>query len=161
VVVRLEGCHLSWTPDSQMALRLSALHAGHNLLTKRIPDTNFCLRLTRPQGRSALRSISQLKNPVTSWIMERTTIHLLSYCPPPPHLNHLQFCMIITNARTCTKLQLFVSHHLKQGVSKGGLQVWKLMWIYSEDMFSVLNCHNVEKHRVLSEIVTVQCNFHW
>jgi hypothetical protein len=28
-------------------------------------------------------------------------------------------------------------------------------------MYSVLNCHNVAKHGVLPEIVTVQCDFHW
>jgi hypothetical protein len=35
---------------------------------------------------------------------------------------------------------------IKQGVSKRALQLWKLMHIYSEDMYSVLNCHNVAKH---------------
>jgi hypothetical protein len=33
-----------------------------------------------------------------------------------------------------------------QGVSKIDLQLQKLIQINSEDMYSVLNCHNVAKH---------------
>jgi ribosomal protein L31 len=33
-----------------------------------------------------------------------------------------------------------------QGVSKRALQFWKLISIYSEDMYSVLNCHTVAEH---------------
>jgi hypothetical protein len=33
-----------------------------------------------------------------------------------------------------------------QGVSKRALQLLKLIYIYSEDMYNVLNCHNVTKH---------------
>jgi hypothetical protein len=33
-----------------------------------------------------------------------------------------------------------------QGFSKRALQLWKLVYFYSKDMYSVLNCHNVEKH---------------
>jgi hypothetical protein len=33
-----------------------------------------------------------------------------------------------------------------QGVSKRALQLWKLIPIYSEDMCSVLNFHNVANH---------------
>jgi hypothetical protein len=32
------------------------------------------------------------------------------------------------------------------GVSKIALQLWKLVYIYPEDMNSVFNCHNVAKH---------------
>jgi hypothetical protein len=32
-----------------------------------------------------------------------------------------------------------------QGVSEIALQLWKLIYIYSEDMDSVSNCHNVVK----------------
>jgi hypothetical protein len=35
---------------------------------------------------------------------------------------------------------------LKQVVPKRALQLWKLAQIYSEDMYFVLNCHNVAKH---------------
>jgi hypothetical protein len=33
-----------------------------------------------------------------------------------------------------------------QGASKRALQLWKLIYIYSEDMYSVFNCHIVAKH---------------
>jgi hypothetical protein len=33
-----------------------------------------------------------------------------------------------------------------EDVSKRDLQLWKLILIYSEDMYSVLNCFNVAKH---------------
>jgi hypothetical protein len=33
-----------------------------------------------------------------------------------------------------------------QGDSKRPLQLSKLIYIYSEDMYSILNCHNVAKH---------------
>jgi hypothetical protein len=33
-----------------------------------------------------------------------------------------------------------------QGVSKGALQIWKLIEIYTEDTHNVLNCQNVAKH---------------
>jgi hypothetical protein len=33
-----------------------------------------------------------------------------------------------------------------QDVSKRALQLWKLTYIYPEDMDSVLHCHNVAKH---------------
>jgi hypothetical protein len=35
-----------------------------------------------------------------------------------------------------------------QGVSKKALQLWKLTYVYSEDIYSVLNCHNVAEHTV-------------
>jgi hypothetical protein len=33
-----------------------------------------------------------------------------------------------------------------QVVSKRALQLWNLIYIYSEDMYSVLSCSNVAKH---------------
>jgi hypothetical protein len=36
-----------------------------------------------------------------------------------------------------------------QGVSKRALQLWEIIWIYSEDMFSVLNYHNIAKYAEL------------
>jgi hypothetical protein len=33
-----------------------------------------------------------------------------------------------------------------QSVSKGVLQLWKLIYIYLEGMYSVLNFHNVAEH---------------
>jgi hypothetical protein len=33
-----------------------------------------------------------------------------------------------------------------QSVSKRPLQFLKLIYIYSEDVYSILNCHNVAKH---------------
>jgi hypothetical protein len=33
-----------------------------------------------------------------------------------------------------------------KNVSKRALQLWNLVYIYSEDMYSVLNCHTVPKH---------------
>jgi hypothetical protein len=36
-----------------------------------------------------------------------------------------------------------------QGVSKRALQLWKLISIYSENMYSVLNCHDAAKHTEL------------
>jgi hypothetical protein len=33
-----------------------------------------------------------------------------------------------------------------QGDSKRALQLWKLMQMYSDDMYSILNCHSVEKY---------------
>jgi hypothetical protein len=35
---------------------------------------------------------------------------------------------------------------LIQGVSKRALQLRNLLYVYSEDMYSILNCHNVAKH---------------
>jgi hypothetical protein len=42
------------------------------------------------------------------------------------------------------------------GCYKRAVQLWKFISIYSEDMYSVLNCHNVGKH---IELVMVQCDF--
>jgi hypothetical protein len=36
--------------------------------------------------------------------------------------------------------------HCRDSVSKRALQHWKLVWIYSYDIYNVLNCHNVAKH---------------
>jgi hypothetical protein len=33
-----------------------------------------------------------------------------------------------------------------QDVSKRALQLWKLKLIYPEDVYSILNCHNLAKH---------------
>jgi hypothetical protein len=33
-----------------------------------------------------------------------------------------------------------------KSVSKTALQLWKLIRTYSEDMYSVWNCHSVAKH---------------
>jgi hypothetical protein len=48
-----------------------------------------------------------------------------------------------------------------QGVWKIASQIWKLIYIYSEDIYSVLNCHNAGKHRVLPWTFMIQCEFHW
>jgi hypothetical protein len=40
-VVRLRGSHIFWTIDSQMAVRLSALHVRRPLLPTKIPGTYF------------------------------------------------------------------------------------------------------------------------
>jgi hypothetical protein len=55
---------------------------------------------------------------------------------------NLVFCMPVTLA--CNSV-------LKvEGVSERALQIWELTHIYLEDMYGVLNCHNVAKmHRVL------------
>jgi hypothetical protein len=44
------GCFTLWTTGSQMAVGLSALRGSRPLLPRKIPDTHFCLRLSKPQG---------------------------------------------------------------------------------------------------------------
>jgi hypothetical protein len=46
---------------TEMAVRLSALHAGRTFTPRKIPGTNFCQRLSRPQGRSAAGSITSIE----------------------------------------------------------------------------------------------------
>jgi hypothetical protein len=53
-VVGHQGFHIIQAIGSQMAVRLSTLHIGHPLPPRNIPGTHFCLKLSRPQGYSAL-----------------------------------------------------------------------------------------------------------
>jgi hypothetical protein len=41
-VMRRRGSHVFWTLGSQMAMRLSALHAERTLTSRKIPGTHFC-----------------------------------------------------------------------------------------------------------------------
>jgi hypothetical protein len=47
-----------------------------------------------------------------------------------------------------------------KSVSKRALKLRKIINIYSENIYSVLTCHNVTKHTVPGT-VTVQCDFRW
>jgi hypothetical protein len=44
-----------------MAVRLSALRAGRSLPPRKIPDTYFCWRLSRPQGHNAAGRIRSIE----------------------------------------------------------------------------------------------------
>jgi hypothetical protein len=44
-----------------MAVRLSALRTGPPLPPRKIPDTHFCYRLSRPQGHSAAGRIRSIE----------------------------------------------------------------------------------------------------
>jgi hypothetical protein len=44
-----------------MAVRLSALRAGRSLPPRKIPGTQFCQRLSRPQGHSAAGRIRSIE----------------------------------------------------------------------------------------------------
>jgi hypothetical protein len=47
------------------------------------------------------------------------------------------------------RIGIFMTHYIYAysiGVSKRSLQLLKLIEIYSEDMYRVLNCHNIARH---------------
>jgi hypothetical protein len=57
-----------------MAVRLSALHIGRPLSSRKIPGTHFCWRLSRPQGHSAagrIRSTEKCNNPACSIVPQQ------------------------------------------------------------------------------------------
>jgi hypothetical protein len=53
----------------------------------------------------------------------------------------------------CEKIGMWI---LVQGVSKRAWKLWKLIQIFSEDVYSVINCHDVAKH---TEFYLVQLHF--
>jgi hypothetical protein len=56
----------------------------------------------------------------------------------------------------CSRFLSLTSPPNMQAAPIRGLQLWKLFWIYSEDMYCVSNCHNVAKH---SEFYVGQLRF--
>jgi hypothetical protein len=60
-VVRRPGSHIFYAISSQMAVRLSALRAGRFLPPRKIPGTQFCQRLSRPQGHSEAGRIRSIE----------------------------------------------------------------------------------------------------
>jgi hypothetical protein len=75
-----------------MAARLSALRAGRPLSPRKIPGTNFCQRVSRPQGHSAagrIRSTEKYTGFIgirTRDLPARSIVPQLSTLPraPPP-----------------------------------------------------------------------------
>jgi hypothetical protein len=79
MVVRCGGSHIFYTNGSGMAVRLSGLSADRALLTRKIPGTHFCWRLTKPQGHSAAGSKTSTgkKNPNTSLYIKPATFRVV------------------------------------------------------------------------------------
>jgi hypothetical protein len=65
-------------------------------------------------------------------------------------LYHINFTFInsnsISSAIPDTLIDLLLRNRNVHSASKWALQLWELVFIYSESMYSVLNCHNVAKH---------------
>jgi hypothetical protein len=70
--VPVTGSHIFQTVSSQMAVRLSALCAGHPLPPRKIPGTRFCQWLSRPQGHNAAGRIRSIEK--TNDIGNRTRL---------------------------------------------------------------------------------------
>jgi hypothetical protein len=62
---------------------------------RKIPGTQFCYRLTRPQALVRLEGLGQLNNTITSSRMEPATFRLVAYC-----LNYTTACTASVNKGT-------------------------------------------------------------
>jgi hypothetical protein len=77
-------------------VRLSALRTGCLYPPGNIPGTHFCLRLSRPQGRSAARRIMSMKNS-NNTIGNRTRVACSTVPQPtaPPRALRNQSCVLL------------------------------------------------------------------
>jgi hypothetical protein len=82
-LVRRRGSHIIYTITSQMAVMLPALRAGSPLPPRKIPGTHFCLRLSIPQGHSAVGRIRQTEKS-EDFIGNLTRGHLACIIVPQP-----------------------------------------------------------------------------
>jgi hypothetical protein len=89
---------------------------------------------------SAAQQIVLLRKPTTDSYPEpgESDSHPVSCC-----FKMLLNMVVVPNGESNAKVIRITS---MQAVSKRALQLWKLIYIYSEDMHRVLNCHNVAKH---------------
>jgi hypothetical protein len=69
-----------------MAVRLSALRAGHSLTPGRFLVLIFIIVWVDPRAKMRLEELGQLRNPVTSPGIEPATFRLVAYC-----LNQLRY----------------------------------------------------------------------
>jgi hypothetical protein len=79
-VVRRRGAHIFWTIGSQMAVRLSALHAGCPLPPQEDYWYSFVRGWVNSRAIVWLEGLGQLKNPITSLGTEPVTLQLVAQC---------------------------------------------------------------------------------
>jgi hypothetical protein len=76
MIVRKQGFHIFQTIGSKMAVRLSA--CPHFTPPEIFSGTNFCYRLSKPQGHVAAGRLGKLKKSVTSSGKEAANFQLVA-----------------------------------------------------------------------------------
>jgi hypothetical protein len=100
---------------------LSAVRTGQLYPPGNIPSTYFCLRVSRPQGRSAARRIKSIKNCSDTIGIFFKTVSLLGLCYVQLAADHIAF---VRDIRKGCKL---LSTHVHQATPVGLVRVGGLM----------------------------------
>jgi len=109
---------------------------------------NFCHAayrwhyITGTLGKPMTPSAEILTEDILLWFVNYITLYWQDF-----QVLSVYGTIAIIRVCVCVCIYIYIYIYIyKQGVSKGALQLWKRIEIYTEDIHNVLNCQNVAKH---------------